>query len=76
MWITLSGGGMKISIVRIGNSKGVILPKPIRELIGLSEDTAELSVDGDSIIIRPIHKCKRKRTPRRRMKKTSDPAGK
>ncbi len=44
---------MKISIVRIGNSKGIILPKSIRELVGLSSDTADLSVDGNSIVISP-----------------------
>ncbi len=47
---------MKISLVKIGNSKGVILPKPIRSLVGLSSDTAELSVDGNSIVISPVNR--------------------
>lgn len=65
---------MKVSIVKIGNSKGIIIPKPIRSLIGLSSDKAELSVKGNAIVISPIGK-KRKNTnkmlSRRKMKAAS-----
>jgi virulence-associated protein VagC len=44
---------MKVSLVRIGNSRGVILPKPIRLLAGLLSDAAELTVEGNRIILQP-----------------------
>ena len=53
---------MKVSIVKIGNSKGVILPKSIRELIGLSTDKADMTVEGDAIIISPIRKRQQNNT--------------
>lgn len=63
---------MKVSIVNIGNSKGVILPKSIRALVGLSSDKVDLSVRGNSIVISPISKKPRstnKTTSRRKIKK-------
>ena len=65
---------MKISIVRIGNSKGVILPKPIRELIGLSADSADLSVEGNSIIISPLKNRRRNSSPVQTRRKIKRPA--
>ena len=41
---------MKTRLVRIGNSKGVRLPKPLIEQAGLTEE-AELQVRGNTIII-------------------------
>lgn len=61
---------MKISIVRIGNSKGIILPKSIRELVGLLSDTADLSVEGNSIIISPTGRKYKNLSPVNSLKKT------
>ena len=47
---------MIVSIVKIGNSRGVILPKSIRSLVGLSSDTVDLSVENNTIVISPINK--------------------
>jgi len=43
---------MKTKIVRIGNSQGIRIPKPVLEQVGLPEEV-ELEVEGDTIIIRP-----------------------
>jgi antitoxin component of MazEF toxin-antitoxin module len=59
---------MKVSIVRIGNSKGVILPKSIRELVGLSSNNAEMTVEGNAIIISPYKKQKKTGTGSKRTK--------
>lgn len=47
---------MKVSVVKIGNSRGVILPKSIRSLVGLSSDTVDLSVENNTIVISPVNK--------------------
>lgn len=41
---------MKTELVRIGNSRGIRIPKPIIEQCGLG-DTVELRVQDDSLII-------------------------
>ncbi len=46
---------MKVSVVPIGNSKGVRLPKAILEQLGVS-DQMELEVENKQIILRPINK--------------------
>ncbi len=43
---------MKTAIVRIGNSKGIRLPKPILEQCGIT-DEVELEVEDDRLVIRP-----------------------
>ena len=43
---------MKIELVRIGNSRGIRIPKPIIEQCGFG-DTAELRVEKDRLIIAP-----------------------
>jgi antitoxin MazE len=43
---------MKIELVRIGNSRGIRIPKPIIEQCGLG-DTVELRVEKDLLIIAP-----------------------
>lgn len=43
---------VKSRIVTMGNSKGVRIPKPILEQLGLG-DEVELSVQGDRLVIRP-----------------------
>lgn len=45
---------MKTNIVRIGHSKGIRLPKSILEQCRL-KDSVEIEVEGDAVIIRPIH---------------------
>lgn len=44
---------MRARIVRIGNSKGIRLPKPILEQAGIAEDV-DIVVQDEKIIIRPI----------------------
>jgi antitoxin MazE len=44
-------------IVQIGNSKGVRIPKPLRDQIGL-EGKVTLAIEGDALVIR------KKRKPR------------
>lgn len=48
---------MKTKIVRIGNSRGVRIPKPLLEEAGL-EDEVELSVIEDSIVIEAAHQTR------------------
>ena len=43
---------MKTRVVRIGNSRGIRIPKVLLDQTGLPEEV-ELSADGDSIVIRP-----------------------
>jgi len=43
---------MKTRIVRIGNSQGIRIPKPVLEQVGLP-DEVELEVDGNTIVLRP-----------------------
>jgi antitoxin MazE len=45
---------MKSRLVRIGNSRGVRLPKPLIEEAGLAEEI-ELQVLGNTVVIRSIH---------------------
>jgi antitoxin MazE len=42
---------MKARIIRIGNSQGIRIPKPLLEQTGLTEDV-ELEVRADEIVIR------------------------
>ncbi len=44
---------MRARIVKIGNSQGVRLPKPIIEQAGISEDV-DIVVENEKIIIRPV----------------------
>lgn len=43
---------MKTELVRIGNSRGIRIPKPIIEQCGLGE-TVELRVENDRLVISP-----------------------
>ncbi len=45
---------MKTNIVRIGNSKGIRLPKSILKKCRF-KDAVEIEVEGDVLIIRPVH---------------------
>ncbi|MGH7583423.1 MAG: AbrB/MazE/SpoVT family DNA-binding domain-containing protein [Gemmatimonadales bacterium] len=44
---------MKTRLVRIGNSRGIRLPKPFIEEAGLDDDV-ELEVQGNTVVIRPV----------------------
>ena len=44
---------MKTRIVRIGNSQGVRIPKPLIEQAGLSGEV-EISVQDGSLVIKPV----------------------
>ncbi|NOY52927.1 MAG: AbrB/MazE/SpoVT family DNA-binding domain-containing protein [Deltaproteobacteria bacterium] len=44
---------MRARVVKIGNSQGIRIPKPILEQTGIMEDV-ELRVEKDQIIIRPV----------------------
>jgi antitoxin MazE len=44
---------MKTKLVRIGNSRGVRLPKLVIEQAGLDEDV-QLEVHGNTVVIRPL----------------------
>ena len=44
---------MRARIVKIGNSQGIRIPKPLLEQTEIMEDV-ELDVDKDQIIIRPV----------------------
>jgi len=46
---------MKTALVRIGNSRGIRIPKPIIEQCRLG-DTVELRIQDDSLIISSQHK--------------------
>lgn len=46
---------MKTKLIRIGNSRGVRIPKPFLEQAGL-ENEVLLRVDDDGIVIEPIDK--------------------
>ena len=46
---------MRASIIKIGNSRGVRLPKPIIDQCGF-EDEVELEVRNHEVIIRPVRR--------------------
>jgi antitoxin MazE len=46
---------MKIRIVRIGNSRGIRIPKPLLEQTGLHGEV-EISAQDDSLVIRPARR--------------------
>jgi antitoxin MazE len=48
---------MKTRIVRIGNSQGIRIPKPLLEQTGL-RDEVEVSVQDDGLMIRPARKAR------------------
>ena len=45
---------MKVELVRIGNSRGIRIPKPILRQCGF-QDTVELRVETDRLVITPGH---------------------
>ena len=45
---------MRIELVRIGNSRGIRIPKPLIEQCGFG-DTVELHIEQDRLVIAPGH---------------------
>jgi len=66
---------MKISVVRIGNSKGIRIPKPILDQCAIS-DAVDLAVDGKRIVLTPATSKPRKGwlAAAERMRKAGDDA--
>lgn len=53
---------MQKKLSAIGNSLGLIIDKPILELLHIDKDTTlEVSTDGEALIIRPVRATRRKR---------------
>jgi antitoxin MazE len=53
---------MKKKLSAIGNSLGIVIEKPILELLRIDRDTElELSTDGERLIIEPVRTHRRKR---------------
>ena len=53
---------MRKKLSAIGNSLGVVIEKPILELLQITRETElELTTDGDRLIISPVRKAKRER---------------
>jgi antitoxin MazE len=50
---------MKVKIVKIGNSKGIRIPKVLLRQTGI-DDEVNLEVEDDQIILRPFKKSVRK----------------
>ncbi len=48
---------MKLELVRIGNSRGIRIPKPILEQCGFDE-AVELKVENDHLIIAPARQLR------------------
>jgi antitoxin MazE len=43
---------MQVTIRRMGNSQGVLIPKPLLRQLGL-EGQAEMAIEGDALVLRP-----------------------
>jgi antitoxin MazE len=50
---------MKVALHRIGNSQGVILPKPILAQVGVTENEVEMVVERETIVLRKPRKIAR-----------------
>ena len=50
---------MKVVLHRIGNSKGVILPKPLLAQLGFTESEIEMTVEREAIVLRKPKKSVR-----------------
>jgi antitoxin MazE len=51
----VSGLALKTTLRRIGNSQGVMIPKPLLAQVGLAVDSeAEMSIEAGAILLRPV----------------------
>lgn len=46
---------MKTAIIKIGNSKGIRIPKPILEQCGFADEEVDLEVQNHELIIRSVN---------------------
>jgi len=54
--------GMRKKLSAIGNSLGLVIEKPILELLDIDRDTElDMKTDGDRLIIAPVRKGKKER---------------
>ena len=54
---------MRKRLVAIGNSLGIILEKPILELLDIQRGTdLEMTTDGEALILRPVRESARGKT--------------
>ena len=49
---------MKATIRKVGNSQGVIIPKPVLAQVGLV-DEAVMTVENDALVLRPVRRSRR-----------------
>ena len=49
---------MKTTLRKIGNSQGVLLPKPLLAQIGVVGDELEMSVEDTAIVLRRVRKVR------------------
>jgi len=64
---------MTKTLTAIGNSLGLIIDKPILELLRIDKDTPlELETDGKTLIIRPVRKEDRRSRVREATEKMMD----
>lgn len=47
---------MKAALHRIGNSQGVIIPKPVLAQVGLTDGEFEMTIERDAIVLRKPRK--------------------
>jgi antitoxin MazE len=53
---------MRKNLTSIGNSLGLVIEKPILDLLNITKDTElDLSTDGKRLIVEPVRGSKRKR---------------
>ena len=53
---------MQKSLTAIGNSLGIVIEKPILELLGITRETLlEMKTDGERLIIEPIKSARAKK---------------
>lgn len=43
---------MHVTIRQIGNSQGILIPKPLLAQVGLDAGEAEMTVEGDALVLR------------------------
>jgi len=59
---TYNEGAMIKKLSAVGNSLGLIIERPILELLNITKDTAlEVKTDGEALIIRPVKLTKKER---------------
>ncbi len=43
---------MHVTIRQIGNSQGIVIPKPLLAQVGLDTGEAEMTIEGDALVLR------------------------